>query len=202
MTVVHTQKQVASGNYQGDHRVIWPFPVQDFGFTNYVRYPDLFTKDECKGLIEVHQGNLIHRRERIVKVEPEGVHTYNVSLLSTAYDWIYDRVAQAFLDVNRDHWRYGLSGMVEEMRLIHSVVGDRSDMHCDHTEIDLSKIGCSISLSSAKEGGEFMLAPWGALKQSVGEGIFFPAGMGHGARPVVKGERYQAIAWAAGPRFV
>lgn len=206
MTVYESADEVhrAGDEFPPDHRVIWPLPLQDFGFTNFVVVKKMFTKAECADIIDLHKGSFPSRRDRVIKTIPEGHHHYNVSLLPAdeGGSWVYERCAERVLEVNRAHWQYGITGMVEYMRTIHHVPGDVTDMHCDHTEIDLAKIAWSVCLQRPKKGGEFLLATFGAIKLKPGDAVFFPSMMGHGVRKVEEGERYQVVGWAAGPRFV
>jgi hypothetical protein len=185
-----------------DHHNLWPFPVQDFGYTNYAVMGGVFDRRECADIIELHHGNFPARRDRTITSEPPQEHHYEVALLAPHFAWVYERLAEVVLDVNREHWRYGLTGMVEPMRTIHHVVGDQTALHCDHTEVDISKIAWSVCLLPAVTGGRFFLATFGDIELDQGDAVFFPSLMGPGVTKVKTGNRYQLAGWAAGPRFV
>jgi len=180
-------------------------PVNESVVTPMV-FSGVFSREECARAIEAGErlelrpGHMMDarpdcRRSSIAWLEPDQ-HT----------PWLYDRLAQLFLKVNR-WYRYELAGFVDSVQFTTYTVGDGFGWHLDagRGQTSTRKLSMSVQLTEGDEydGGQLEFCGMGPLGQSRGLGtvIVFPSFLAHRVTPITRGSRRALVAWAHGPAF-
>lgn len=129
-------------------------------------------------------------------------------------EFFYQKIMQAFNDVNRSNFRYSLSG-IEQTQFTKYVEDDQSfyNWHKDEEPTGFKqgptrKLSGVLFLSDPKdyEGGDLQICNGPediiTIEPKKGRMVFFPSFTIHKVNPVTKGVRYTAVNWARGPAFV
>lgn len=125
---------------------------------------------------------------------------------------IWEKLAHAATEVNRNFFRYDLTGFYENAQLGYYSANKKS--HYDwHVDWDVSNMRVPRKLSmvlqlndpSEFEGGELQVKTNSDKPFSVelkrGRAWFFPSFLLHRVTPVTKGERKSLVLWITGPEF-
>ncbi len=125
-----------------------------------------------------------------------------------ANDWIYDRLAQACMQLNTNRYKFEITGFQTELQLANYEGNGFFDWHMDFGAGDISnrKLSITVQLSSPDEyeGGELQFM----INQNVitapkdkGTAIIFPSFALHRVTRVTKGSRKSIVGWIAGPPY-
>jgi PKHD-type hydroxylase len=126
---------------------------------------------------------------------------------------LWEKVSEAFADVNSRFFQYNLTGFFEEMQLGLYKEDDRghytwhSDDSIGSGPVPTRKLSMAMLLSdpSEFEGGELQLRlpndEIRTLEMKKGRAWFFPSYTQHRVTPVTKGIRKSLVVWAGGPQF-
>ena len=122
--------------------------------------------------------------------------------------WIYDRIAEAVREVNRNY-RFELVGMMDPLQFTrydgatHDEIGWHVD--CGEGPNTTRKLSLTVQLSDpeAYDGGdlEFLAMPASSFMRHRGAAILFPALLAHRVTPVARGTRRALVAFWNGPPF-
>lgn len=125
------------------------------------------------------------------------------------YEWLYRRVWEAALELNRRYFNVEISGIAERIQIAR-YDGQDQGFYTWHTDFaDLAphrKISMSVQLSRSEdyEGGDLELlfrdAPYKA-DRSRGALFAFPSFALHRVTPVTAGTRWSLVTWISGPRW-
>ena len=120
--------------------------------------------------------------------------------------WLYEKVWQTFLAVNR-WFKFDLLGFVDEIQFAKYSLGDRFGWHLDAGggQTSTRKLSMSVQLCDDDEyaGGDLELCGLFAARTVRRRGtiIVFPSFLAHQVTPVTRGTRCSLVAWAHGPAF-
>ena len=167
------------------------------------------TEPEMDGLIAEH-GSALSAGKLGTGGTAAEVRRSQVAFLDVErYAWLYQRVWQAALELNRRYFNVEISGITERIQLARYDGADRG-FYTWHTDFaDLAprrKISISAQLSRPEdyEGGDLELlfrdAPHKA-DRSRGALIAFPSFALHRVTPVSAGTRWSLVTWISGPRW-
>lgn len=125
------------------------------------------------------------------------------------YQWLYQRMWQAALELNRNYFNVEISGFTERIQLAR-YDGSNQGFYTWHTDFaDIAprrKLSISVQLSRPEdyEGGDLELlfheTPHKA-ERSRGSLTVFPSFVLHRVTPVTAGTRWSLVAWISGPRW-
>ncbi|MFA6058983.1 MAG: 2OG-Fe(II) oxygenase [Taibaiella sp.] len=123
-------------------------------------------------------------------------------------NWIYDKLAQACLQINTNRYKFDITGFQTELQLASYGPEDFFEWHMDYGAGDISnrKLSITVQLSDETEyeGGDlqFMInhKPVSAPKTK-GTAIIFPSHAIHRVLPVTSGKRQSIVGWIAGPPY-
>lgn len=145
----------------------------------------------------------------------------NPSIRSTQLNWlgmkpelapIWEKLSNAVAEVNRQFFKFDLSGFHEPMQLglYTAEANGHYDWHTDAAPSDNNvprKLSMAMLLSdqSEFEGGEFQVKTSTDEAQTLeclkGRAWFFPSYTLHRVAPVTKGVRRSLVVWVGGPPF-
>ena len=120
-------------------------------------------------------------------------------------EWLYDRIMSATQEVNRELWRFEITG-IDAIEVLRYRPGQKFDWHFDTHGTLRRKITCVINLSdpaSYWRGGLVLRAAHLEKKRSREQGAatLFPSYIQHRARPPLWGTRWSLVAWLTGPQW-
>ena len=190
-------------------RYTLPFVVQN----------DLFNEEEltaietyCK-LFDLEDGKILNR-DGIQEVNAERQCKLKLHKVNPDNGWIFDRLSLAADFINKEFFRFDLTGFDYFQYAEYSRQGDHYNYHADIVfgnklppDIPYTrKLSISLVLSdpSEFEGGEFefLYSSQPTLaEQKRGSFIAFPSWMVHRVTPVTKGVRKSLVFWVVGPKF-
>jgi PKHD-type hydroxylase len=123
-------------------------------------------------------------------------------------DWIYEKLAQACIQINTKRYKFDITGFQTELQLAKYEEGGFFDWHMDFGSGDISnrKLSITIQLSDPDEyeGGDLQfMVNQNAVSASreKGTAIIFPSFAMHRVLPVTKGTRMSIVGWIAGPPY-
>jgi PKHD-type hydroxylase len=188
----------------------------------YYYIDDILSDEEIRFLINSVEFNENRYGEGKVGGNQNGGHIPHIrrSLVSwlnptdRSIEFFYQRILQAFTDVNRQNFRYSLTGLentqftkyVEENQSFYNWHKDEEPTGFKHGPT--RKLSGVLFLSDPKdyEGGELQICNGPediiTIEPKKGRMVFFPSFTIHKVNPVTKGVRYTAVNWARGPAFV
>jgi len=167
------------------------------------------TEPEMDGLIAEHESSLGEGRLGTGGTAAE-VRRSRVAFIDVErYTWLYQRVWQAAIELNRRYFNVEISGITERIQLARYDGAERG-FYTWHTDFaDLAprrKLSISVQLSRPEdyEGGDLELlfrdTPHKA-DRSRGALIAFPSFAVHRVTPVTAGTRWSLVTWISGPRW-
>lgn len=136
------------------------------------------------------------RKSRIIFIKPGEV------------DWVYDKLAQACIQLNSKRYKFDITGFQTELQLAKYEDGGFFDWHMDFGSGDISnrKLSITVQLSDPDEyeGGQLQFM----INQRVvdaprekGTAVIFPSFALHRVTPVTRGCRMSIVGWIAGPPY-
>jgi PKHD-type hydroxylase len=125
-----------------------------------------------------------------------------------ATTWIYDRIAEAVREVNRNYG-FELVGMMDPLQFTRYDGATRDEigwhLDCGEGPNTTRKLSVTVQLSDpeAYDGGdlEFLAMPASSFTRHRGAAILFPALLAHRVTPVARGTRHALVAFWNGPPF-
>lgn len=167
----------------------------------------VFSANDCARVVAIaervgQRTGLVERNE-----SKSGIRNSDVSFLTRGAEtgWLYDRLLQVVAQLNRQYWRFDLTG-VEPLQ----VAAYGPDQHYTwHTDLaarspgNRRKLSISIQLSDAGDydGGTFesfaSSSPLAAPRDK-GAIIAFPSYVLHRVTPVTRGVRRSLVGWFVG----
>jgi PKHD-type hydroxylase len=169
-------------------------------------FTGIFSAEECVRIM-----NLASRRRQragtMMYARPD-IRRSTIAWLDIQADseWLYEKLWQTFLAVNR-WFRFDLLGFVDEIQFATYGVDDRFGWHLDAGggQTSTRKLSMSVQLSDddAYSGGDLEFAACSQLDPLRRRGtiIVFPSFLAHQVTPVTRGTRHSLVAWAHGPVF-
>lgn len=125
------------------------------------------------------------------------------------YQWLYQRMWQAALELNRKYFDVEITGFTERIQVAR-YDGSNQGFYTWHTDFaDLApqrKLSISVQLSRPEdyEGGDLELLFRGTphkADRARGALTVFPSFVVHRVTPVTAGTRWSLVAWISGPRW-
>jgi PKHD-type hydroxylase len=169
-------------------------------------FTGIFSAEECGRIV-----NLASRRDAragtMMYARPN-IRSSTIAWLDIQGDseWLYEKVWQTFMSVNR-WFKFDLLGFVDEIQFATYAVGDCFGWHLDAGggQTSTRKLSMSVQLSDADEysGGDLEFAACSQLDPLRRRGtiIVFPSFLAHQVTAVTQGTRHSLVAWAHGPAF-
>jgi len=133
--------------------------------------------------------------------------SHAVWLHQEQFKWIYDRIWQVALAVNKIYKINIDSFELAQIAYYDEKESGHFDWHSDNGTTQMRrKLSISIPLNdpSEYEGGDIHFNAGGKIvapAQSLGKLIIFPSWVVHRVTPVTKGRRYSMVIWIHGPRW-
>ncbi|MBA2322152.1 MAG: 2OG-Fe(II) oxygenase [Deltaproteobacteria bacterium] len=171
-----------------------------------------FTSDECRRILAMAgpfeaatvQGGVV--TETFRRADVSGI------ALTDESAWIFERIAVAAMNLNRQFWGFDLTGIVNPtLQLVRYRPGHHHVWHRDGCDGSFStrKLSITVQLcgSDAFEGGELQFyereQPTRIPKDQLKEGtiIVFPSYLLHCVTPVTSGVRHALVVWIEGPPY-
>ena len=182
-------------------------------FVDYTWFKNFLSAEECEKVKniwseqEIQEAMVSHAGNKTLK---DDLRKSSINFLKpgTANDWIYDRLAQACIQVNANRFKFEIKGFQTELQLAKYENGGFFDWHMDFGSGPISnrKLSITVQLSDPDEyeGGnlQFLVnqnqvdAP-----REKGTAIIFPSFFPHRVMPVTGGCRMSIVGWIAGPPY-
>lgn len=181
-------------------------------FADYTWFRDFFTAEEVAQICtlwddhaareaEVNNAGKAETRDELRKSQI-------IFIKPGANDWIYDRLAQACIQVNANRYKFEILGFQTELQLANYANSGFFEWHMDFGAGDISnrKLSITVQLSDSDEyeGGDLQFM----INQNIvtaprekGTAIIFPSFALHRVTPVTKGSRKSIVGWIAGPPY-
>jgi PKHD-type hydroxylase len=135
-------------------------------------------------------------------------------LSDSEFGWVYERLRNELVKINRDFFRFDLTGLLEAIQFLSYDTGsdDIPDGHYDwHQDYgggysSLRKISCIVQLSDPTTYDGCALNTFTNCQKEVPnkkQGMLssFPSYLPHMVTPISRGRRNALVTWVSGPRF-
>ena len=197
-------------------------PEQDNLLPGYIPinkdiHPELmFTKEECEKIIAITKNTYpstasvggTKDNSKIAK-QIRSADIYNITTTEPENKWIFEKVIRAVHQLNQEHFKYDITGIMGGLQLIHyrsdTDVKGHYDWHVDagNGKTATRKISFTAQLSdpSTYEGCDLMVNDHCNQVQAVrdqGSISLFPSYMPHIVTPIKSGERFALVIWIHG----
>ena len=178
----------------------------------WVYLPDFLTDEQCDMIIE--GGKKLETEEGKINSgsTSEKVRKSTIGFFPTnngEYDWLFQRVASAINDINKDFYNYDLE-KIEALQFT-EYSSDTKGFYGKHLDIGNNypkhrKLSFSVQLSDPEsyEGGDLVLHYGNdpvVAHRTRGTLILFTSWLLHEVTPVTKGVRHSLVGWIMGPPF-
>ena len=179
--------------------------------------PNVFTPEECTKMIEYwDEEEALDARTRVSgsagnsKGDISDTRVGKLQWLDPnddEYYWLFTRLAQAVLQINRATFGILVDGMVDKIQLTRYLPGDKYMWHEDAANgiHRRRKLSFTLQLSDPGdfEGGglEFASGEVQPPGTDLGALVVFPSFLMHQAIEVTKGERWALVGWFSGPEW-
>ena len=174
----------------------------------------VFSKDEVKKILDTEAINkkdgLIYSPKEKKFVQNKNIRKAITYDLVGNIDWIKNKILEHVGKINKEHWKFNLSGMLENPTLMKYEKGCFYNWHIDIGEgnggydiFSMRKISYSILLNDDYEGGglEIRARPFNEVSSEPGTGSFFPSYILHKVDSVISGTRFALVGWVHGQPF-
>lgn len=198
-----------------DSSAIFPFALSESPqFSTYIFEKNLFTPKECEAIIKL--GRSLEKEEGKIGESDESTKDSSIRKSKVSWigwnqdsDWIFQRLYEATLRINKQYFQFDLSGFFEKIQFTEYDAPDgHYTWHEDSGVGELSnrKLSIVVQLSDPKDykGGELQFFVSGgekSLEKAKGGAVFFPSYMPHRVTSITKGKRYSLVVWVSGPPF-
>ena len=169
----------------------------------------LLREQEMDQLIAEHADALVQSRLGAGQSDPNIRRSQTVFLGKEEYGWLYRRLFEAAVELNRRFFCVDISDVEGNVQLACYDASNRGfyDWHTDFGDVaPRRKISISIQLSRSEdyEGGDLELLFRGQparAERARGTLIAFPSFALHRVTPVTRGTRWSLVAWITGARW-
>jgi PKHD-type hydroxylase len=184
----------------------------NYEFVDYTWFKNFLSPEECDSVRSLWNASQVQEAmvsNSEIKDKKEDLRKSSINFLKPGVnDWLYDRLAQACIQVNSNRFKFEIKGFQTELQLARYEDGGFFDWHMDFGSGDISnrKLSITVQLSDPDEyeGGnlQFMVnqntidAP-----REKGTAIIFPSFFPHRVMPVTKGCRMSVVGWIGGPPY-
>lgn len=169
----------------------------------------LFTKDECKGILDFTKSNSEKLREHIGGEGGKDSSRYFVDM--NALPWVYERMYNFMLEANEENYRLDPDFCLTQQVAINEYTGkDYCGWHTDGYLSDGSdylyrKLTCVVQMSEPTDytGGDFELFAYHAIKEDIkpmGTAFIIPSFEWHRVTPIESGVRRSMIMFLEGTK--
>lgn len=190
----------------------WTLEVDHVERYAYVK--NLFTKDECEWIVKFVKDKYKMEQGTILSVDevinPE-IRESNVVFISpeTELNWVYGKLTDAVLNINRDFFKFDLFGFTEGLQFTEYVAptghyGQHVDRAFNMGNIRKLSIVVQLTDENEYEGGNFEIMDSSTptpLYRDQGTLLAFPSYTLHQVTPVTKGTRHSLVGWVSGKPF-
>lgn len=186
--------------------MLWPFKLDSV--EHHCAIENFLSDEECKSLIEIGLSKKT-KKGSTFNGENDPVRDSNVSwLIGCDADWLFRRITDATLQVNKTQFHFDLIGLGEGLQFTqYKAPGGKYGAHTDSGPgMMVRKLSFVIQLSNPTdyEGGNLKLYlsddPL-IIPKRKGSICFFPSYVLHEVTKVTKGERFSLVGWITGPQF-
>lgn len=185
--------------------------LQSDELDTWAYWGELFSPDECKHIIDI--GNSYQKKSGVVgsKESEDAVYRDSkITWLGPEDDtyWIYERLTAAVNSLNKDLFKFNLSGFAETLQFTeYTAPAGHYDYHIDRAKgIITRKLSIVVQLTdpSEYEGGDLEILEGKdpqSLPREQGMLLLFPSYAVHRVTPVTKGTRNSLVGWITGEQF-
>jgi PKHD-type hydroxylase len=181
-------------------------------FVDYTWFKNFLTPAECEKVMASWKEDMVLDAmvgNSEMKDKKEDLRKSRINFLSPGeHDWIYDKLAQACIQVNNNRFKFEIKGFQTQLQLAKYEDGGFFDWHMDFGSGDISnrKLSITVQLSDPDEyeGGnlQFMVNQHTVdAPREKGTAIIFPSFFPHRVLPVTKGCRMSIVGWIGGPPY-
>lgn len=185
-------------------------PTNDY-LMNFVSCAAVFTPEECHRLIEWPYSHQKYGETMTSGANAQRVQDFSIRYTLTKYiepdptnNWIFERVKRVVDSINRQYFKFILSGF-PNLQILEYPVGGFYRTHTDlgSGAYSTRKLSVIFLLSdpSAFEGGELTGTNGENILTSQGMAVIFPAYLPHQVKPVTAGLRHTMVTWVLGPPY-
>lgn len=199
--------------------MIYPIPPRhSFGKDTHAYYENFLTEEEINKILAYPEWMncdkaYVGMSNSSAEINPI-IRKTDVSWIGLRPDtaWLWERITNVIADVNRQYFKFDLTGCYEPIQLgiYKADDGGHYDWHIDASPGDVNvprKLSMALLLSdkSEFEGGEFQIKTVNdevrTVETAKGRAWFFPSYTLHKITPVTKGVRRSLVVWVGGPEF-
>jgi len=166
-----------------------------------------FAPGECDRIVSFGLGLPLAKGEATAPNLAPSARNSTIALFAptAGSQWIFDRIFGVVSEINRQYWRFELSGS-ERIQFSRYTEGEYYDWHMDlaaRGTLSRRKVTVTVQLSEAAEydGGELEVNMGSATRAaSKGKGalVAFPSYGLHRVLPITRGTRFSLSAWLGG----
>lgn len=179
----------------------------------YAFYKNLFSPKECDDIVAyvktTHKLTQATIASKDAPIQTDYRDSHVVFLQPCeSLDWVYKRLTNAVLELNRDFFKFDLYGFTEGLQFTeYNAPGGKYDPHIDKLyNMTVRKLSIVLQLTdpSEYEGGDFEIVEGKGsekLYRDQGTLLAFPSYTLHAVTPITKGTRHSLVGWISGPPF-
>ncbi len=176
--------------------------------TRYVSLPDFLNPDECLQLIAskgaFHQAKVVAQQSGDVQLSLNERKTDTKSIEAhPETDWIYQRLRETLVRLNRQTFRFQLKRFSAPEILRYEPGGfyaPHADLGTGETSSRKLSAVALLSPPESYTGGELVFYPrFDPCPRKQGTLFLFPTYLMHEVKPVSQGQRYTLVTWVHGP---
>jgi len=185
----------------------------NYDLVDNVALPGYFTDEEVERIKSLWDNDKIIEAKVSKAGEPTALDELRKSRImfintEKENEWIYNKLAQACLELNTMRFKFDISGFQTELQLAKYGPEDFFEWHMDYGpgEASSRKLSITVQLSDPEEyeGGDLQfLINQNALSASKKKGtaIIFPSYAVHRVLPVTSGTRQSVVGWIGGTPY-
>lgn len=183
-------------------------PEKNQTFKKLSWYESAFSPEECKKITALFDPTAVQQagvnKENNFNTEARRAEL-NWIHFDEKHRWLFDKIWNHVSDVNKNFYKFQLSGMYEALQLTHYKVGDHYGWHEDGLEPHFTtrKLSFVIQLTAPElyTGGSLVIFPGENASRLQGSISFFPSFITHKVEPVTHGSRFSLVGWVTGEPF-
>ncbi len=203
------EEDAASTSIDAD-RLSYAFPPSyNSRFRPFIAIADFITKADAERIVALaSELKVAHGTLADARVLNRSIRQSRVRQLHRNKDtyWIYGRLAECVIGVNRENWGFDFAGFIEELQYSEYMPEGHYSWHVDvgSGRASTRKLSLTIQLSDPAEyeGGELELHYGGetpvSAPRAFGTVVIFPSFILHRVAPVRKGLRRSLVGWVSG----
>ena len=176
----------------------------------YAIKKNVISSEECKKIIEIAKNKSLEKGVVFDSKKFKNERESNICWLdqNDNLNWLFTKIAQTFLEINKLCFRFDLNGISESLQFTnYKAPSGRYGKHIDRGGAGpVRKLSMSIQLTDSNEyeGGELVLHDSEKptiMDKEQGSLIVFPSYILHEVKPITKGERNSLVCWVTGKPF-